>query len=241
MKLLKRCIAIFTILMISFNSCPQGVLINLNCEFIESPVVVDKIIKEKNKYLTIDVKIPQFNGLNNKEGEKVINRKILDFTNMWISDVKQIANEYYGAPNNLYPTFPYELVSSYTLKSENKILSFYVDYYQFTGGAHGVTNRVAYNIDIISGKEILLGDLFKDKSNYENLINKEIEKEIEKNSDNYFLGKDGFNGIKKNQRYYIDGQNLVVYFCEYEIAPYATGMPEFKIPLDIFGDGFKYI
>ncbi|MGL5351936.1 MAG: DUF3298 and DUF4163 domain-containing protein [Clostridium sp.] len=240
MKLLNRCMVVFVVLLTCFNTCPQGLLINLNCEFIEYPIIVDKIIKEKNRYLTIDVKIPQINGLIKKDEEKVINSKILDFTTMWISDVKEIADEYYGPPNNLYPTFPYELIGTYTLKSSGEILSFYIDYYQFTGGAHGITNRVAYNIDINSGRDMLLGDLFKDKHTYEKLINKEIEKEIAKNADNYFIGKDGFNGIKKNQRYYIEDNNIVVYFGEYEIAPYATGMPQFKIPLELFGDSYKY-
>ena len=27
------------------------------------------------------------------------------------------------------------------------IISFYIDYYQFTGGAHGITTRMSYNID----------------------------------------------------------------------------------------------
>lgn len=241
MKLLVRCVGVFLALFLSFNTCPQGVLINLNCEFIEEAIIVDKNIKEKNDYLTVDVKIPQINGLKNRSEEKVINSKILDFTNLWISDVKEIADEYYGAPNNLIPTFPYELVASYTVKNNDKILSFYIDYYQFTGGAHGITTRIPYNIDTSSGKQLLLGDLFKYKSDYEKLINNEIEKEIKKNPENYFLGKDGFNGIKNNQQYFIDGSTLVVYFGQYEIAPYASGMPEFKIPLELFGDSFKYL
>lgn len=241
MGLLNRCMALLTILFLNLNTCPQGMLINLNCEFIEQPTIVDKNIIEKNKYLTVDVKIPQINGLNNKEAEKVINRDILDFTRVWISDVKQIADEYYGAPNNVYPTFPYELIASYTVKNNDKILSLYIDYYQFTGGAHGVTNRVAHNIDTNSGKELLLEDVFKENSSYDKLINSEINKEIAKNPDNYFLGKDGFNGVKKNQRYYIEGNTLVIYFNEYEIAPYAAGIPEFKIPITLFGDSFKYL
>lgn len=241
MKLLNRCASILIILIAITNTCPQGVLINLNSQFVESSLVVDKIIKEKNDYLTIDVKIPEINGLNNKEAEKVINKKILEFTNVWINDVKEIADEYYGSPNNVYPIFPYQLISKYTIKSQNKILSFYIDYYQFTGGAHGITNRIPYNIDINTGRELLLNDLFVDKYEYKKVINKEIKKQIAKNPDVYFPGKDGFNGVKKNQQYFIDGSNLVVYFGQYEIAPYAAGIPEFKIPIKLFGESFKYI
>lgn len=240
MKLLKRLTIIMILLICIFSTCPQGVLINLNSEFSESSLIVDKKINEKNSYLTIDVTIPQINGLNDKNVEKVINRKISDFTTMWISDVKEIANEYYGSPNNIEPRFPYQLMSKYIIKSQNEILSFYIDYYQFTGGAHGITNRVDYNIDINTGKELLLKDLFVNEEGYKDIINKEIEKQISENPDSYFQGKEGFNGIKENQRYFVDGKNIVIYFGQYEIAPYASGIPEFKIPIKLFGDSFKY-
>lgn len=241
MSLLKRCGCFLLLIITISNTCPQGVLINLNSEIVESSLIVDKNINEKNDYLTIDVKIPQINGLNNKEAEKVINKGISNFTNMWISDVREIADQYYGAPNNIKPTFPYQLIAKYNIKCQNKILSFYINYYQFTGGAHGVTNRVAHNIDIDAGKELLISDLFIDNYKYESIINNEIKKQIEENSDAYFQGKEGFNGIKKNQRFFIDGENLVLYFGEYEIAPYVTGIPEFKIPIKLFGKSFKYI
>ena len=240
MKLLNRYIGIFSIFTTIFNTCPQEMLINLKQEIVESSLLVDKNIKEKNKYLTIDVKIPQINGLNNKESEKVINKKILDFTNMWIEDVKEIANEYYGTPNNIIPTFPYELTSKYIIKSQNKVLSFYIEYYQFTGGAHGIITRVPYNIDIKTGEELLLKNLFTGGDEYKKIINKEIEKQMAENPDIYFSGKDGFNGIKEKQQYFLEGNNIVVYFGQYEIAPYITGIPEFRIPIKLFKNTIKY-
>lgn len=241
MKLLKRCSCIFLIITCVLTTCPQGVLINNNTEVKESSLIVDKNISERNKYLTIDVKIPQINGINNKEEEKVINRQILDFTDMWIKDVKELADEYYGSPNNIEPRFPYELRSKYSIKRQNKILSFYIDYYQFTGGAHGITTRIPYNVDIKTGKKLFIKDLFADGYEYEKIINEEIRKQIALNPDFYFEGKDGFNGIKEKQQYYIDDNNIIVYFGQYEIAPYVTGIPEFIIPIKVFGIEFKYV
>ena len=241
MKILKRCGGILAILIFTFNTCPQGVLINLNKENSQSSLIVDKHIEEKSSYLTVDVRIPQIKGLENKESEKVINSKILDFTNMWISDIREIANEYYGDPKNIVPIFPYEAISTYMVKRENEILSFYIEYYQFTGGAHGLTTRIPYNIDIKTGKELFLKDLFVDGYDYEKVINKEIKDEINKNPQNYFPGKDGFNGINEKQHYFIKDDNIVVYFGQYEIAPYVAGIVEFKIPISLFGNAFKYI
>lgn len=240
MKLLKRYVTIFIMLISIFESCPQAMLVKLNSVNVESSLIVDKNINEKSDYLTINVKIPQINGLDNKNAEKVINNKILNFTNMWIKDVREIADEYYGTPNTVKPIFPYELTSKYTIKNQDKILSFYTEYYQFTGGAHGITNIIAYNIDIKSGEELLLKDLFLDEVRYKEIIDKEIVNEISKNPDAYFSGKDGFMGIKENQQYYIDGTNIIIYFDEYEIAPYVAGIPRFEIPIKKFGDTFKY-
>ena len=45
------------------------------------------------------------------------------------------------------PLMPYQLYARYKVTNNSDIISFYIDYYQFTGGAHGVTTRIAYNID----------------------------------------------------------------------------------------------
>jgi len=49
----------------------------------------------------------------------------------------------------------------------------------------------------------------------------------------------GFQGIGEDQDYYLQDGALVVVFQQYEIAPYAAGIPEFKIPLNLFGDKFR--
>jgi len=45
----------------------------------------------------------------------------------------------------------------------------------------------------------------------------------------------GFQGIAPEQNYYLDGENLFIYFNQYEIAPYAAGIREFKIPRTLLG------
>ena len=38
-----------------------------------------------------------------------------------------------------------------------------------------------------------------------------------------------FKSIEDKQKFYIQDDNIVVYFDLYDIAPYAAGIPEFKI------------
>ena len=74
----------------------------------------------------------------------------------------------------------------------------------------------------------------------EDVLNKEINRQISKDPDRYFPGKDGFNGISDNQTFYIKNGNIVVYFGLYEIAPYASGISEFVIPNKLIQSNVNY-
>ena len=239
MKRLKICIfVILTILTINI-SYPQAMLKTICITEDNSNIeIVDKVYKSKNNYLDINVIIPQIKWLNNNKQEKIINDKIIKWTQLWIGDAKGIADEYFK--DNPSPLISYQLYARYKITNKDDIISFYIDYYQFTGGAHGITNRVAYNIDVATGNELKLEDIFKKDFLYKDVINNEISRQIKKDPDRYFTGKDGFNGINENQNFYIKNKKLVIYFELYEIAPYASGISEFVIPNKIIKENMKY-
>ena len=237
MKWLKMWFLGILILLISIESYPQAMLKSSGLNEDNSNVkVVDKIYKSKNDYLDINVIIPQLTGISDKKQEDLVNDKIIRWTENWINEVKQIADEYFK--DKTAPLMPYQLYARYKLTNNSGIISFYIDYYQFSGGAHGITNRVAYNIEETSGIEMQLKDIFK--GNYKDVINKEISRQISKDPDRYFSGKDGFNGIGDNQNFYIKNNKVVIYFGLYEIAPYASGISEFIIPNKLLEGNFKY-
>ena len=152
----------------------------------------------------------------------------MNFKQTLEAEVKDYAAECEAAG---YPIRPYQLFTRYQQCSVNDdILSFYVDYYQYTGGAHGLTERRAYNIDFKTGELLPLATLFEPDYAYKAVIDKEINRQIALDPETYFEGDMGFQGIGKEQNYYLDGENLVIYFNQYEIAPYAAGIREFKIP-----------
>lgn len=237
MKWLKMCFLVILILLINIKSYPQAVLKSSGLNEDNSNIkVVDKIYKSKNSYLDINVIIPQLTGMSDKKQEDLVNDKIIKWTENWINEVKQIADEYFK--DKTAPLMPYQLYARYKLTNNSDIISFYIDYYQFSGGAHGITNRIAYNIEESTGMEMQLKDIFK--GDYKDVINKEISRQISKDPDRYFTGKDGFNGIGDNQSFYIKNSKLVIYFGLYEIAPYASGISEFIIPNNLIEGNFKY-
>ena len=238
MKWLKMCFLVILMLLITIESYPQAMLKTSELNEDNSKVkIVDKIYKSKNNYLDINVVVPQINGIGNKKQEDVVNDKIIKWTENWINEVKQIADEYFK--DKTAPLMSYQLYARYKVTNNSDIISFYIDYYQFSGGAHGITNRIAYNVEKSTGNEIQLKDIFKDNYNYKDVINKEINRQISKDPDRYFTGKDGFNGIADNQNFYIKNNTVVIYFGLYEIAPYASGISEFIISNNLFEGNLK--
>lgn len=165
------------------------------------------------------------------------NNKIESDIKSWKEDVLTIRDEYFNDyVSNFKPTF--EMDSRYEIGiNRDGLFSGYIDYYQYTGGAHGITVRRSYNYDGQLGKFFTIDKLFKNGYDYETPINKKIKEEISKNKDMYFNEGEYFKGIDKTPNFYLTEEGIVVYFQLYEIAPYASGIPEFKIPYELIKDG----
>ncbi|MDQ0149951.1 DUF3298 and DUF4163 domain-containing protein [Eubacterium multiforme] len=201
----------------------------------ESVLIENKQINKKDNCIEIDVSYPKISN----EKFNNINNEIFNWTDNWIKEVEGVLEDY--KKSGYICNIKYQLYSRYYLTKEgNNILSFYIDYYQFTGGAHGITMRKAYSVDKNSGKNLKLNELFKKGYNYKQIIDEEIRKEINKNKENYFDNGSSFKGIEDNTKFYINDDNLVIYYEQYEIAPYAAGLPEFNISLNKFNGNLVY-
>lgn len=220
---------------------PQNLCISCVIKSESKISIGEKSINKNLNYLKEDIKLPEIIGGNDEKKINMINDVIKHDIMPKVEEAEKTAEDYFGATGQEKPNFPFEVYSRYTVsKDDNKLLSLYNDYYEYLGGAHGMTTRTSYTID--KNKEILtsLKDLFVSGYNYSDIINKEIKSEINKNPQNYFDAGNEFKGIKENQSFYIDGNDLVVYYQLYDIAPYVFGIPEFKIPLKIFDKNYIY-
>lgn len=197
--------------------------------------------KSSDEYLEIDVNIPIIEGMADKEAQKGINETLQE-------SVEALKNELYsGAVDHKkyaeemdYPFHKYQLYTRCGPYFENgQYLSFYVDYYFYSGGAHGSTDRRAYNYDIAAGQVLALQDLFVPGYDFKKLIDQAIAAEIKQRPGDFFEGELGFQGITAEQNYYVQNKTLVIYFNQYEIAPYAAGIQEFRIPLQDLYKGLK--
>lgn len=223
------------------GSYPQKLLINSGKLNESNLQIGEKYINNKENFLKKYIKIFQLTGGKDKNKIESINKKIREDIEPRIAYAEISAKEYHESLGGEEPSFPYEINSEYYItKKDNYLISLYNDYNEFLGGAHGNTIRTSYTIDVLAEKLLNIKDLFNEGYDYKSVINNEIKKQVEKNKQNYFDEGKGIVGISDNQGFFIEGNNLVIYYQLYEIAPYVFGIPEFKIDLNIFGHNYKY-
>lgn len=213
----------------------QTLLISANALQTDVEIVKTNDIESSNKCLEVKVKIP----ILESENLKHISNEIDMWTKGWINDTKVVINEY--KKTGYICNYPFELYAEYSVTENNRdALSFFIDYYQFTGGAHGITTKRAYTLDRKTGYSLTLDKLFKKGYDYKKVINSEIKNQISKDKEKYFDSGASFKGVDENTKFYLNGENLVIYYGSYEIAPYASGLPEFNIPLKMFNTNYLY-
>lgn len=210
---------------------------------IPNPIyIANKTIKSSFQLFKYNISYPVLYPLS----YNIFNTTVLDEINSSIyNDIisfkKGVQNQSYEYKQELKnnpdrPKIPFEVYVTYNLGfNKNYILSIPITLYKFTGGAHGMTYIVPYNYDLITGKKLNLKDIFKSGVNYEKIINNYIFDKISKDPQNYFSADDGFSDINDDEQFYIDNDGLVIYFPLYEIAPYSSGIPKFKLLFSEFG------
>lgn len=137
----------------------------------------------------------------------------------------------YNKKNN-YPTMVYEVYQNYKITFNSwKIISLFIDEYTFTGGAHGNTIRSSQTWGLSQGRQIELYQFFNNPYFILQIL-KDIKMQIGENSEIYFddaccLLIDTFNP----QSFYLDQRSIIIYFQQYDIAPYSSGIMEFSVNL----------
>lgn len=204
-----------------------------------------KIIKGELKYkntiiLTYKIEYPQMFFSKYTYGKEIFNKynknKATELQQYIRSDLYENAKELYEYNMaNGYPTMVYEVISQYSIThNEGFIISLYQDEYQFTGGAHGSTIRTSQNWNLKDAITIPLLYFFNNNPDYTiailKQINNDIKRQIEEGENQYFENycELVLNTFNLNS-YYITQKAIAIYFQQYDIAPYSSGIPVFLI------------
>lgn len=186
--------------------------------------------------LSYKIEYPQFKSSLYQMSLAVINRfyknKALAYQNRCETELYNMAVEQYKFDKeNGYPVRPFEALLTFKMTfSRACIISLYFDQYEYTGGAHGNTIRSSQTWNLQKTVQLKLSELFE-CPNYREYIFNEVIAQIKKNPDIYFedyeqLVRSTFN----EESFYSTPYGIVVYYQQYDIAPYASGIREFLIP-----------
>ena len=121
--------------------------------------------------------------------------------------------------------------------NERCITSLFTDQYMFTGGAHGTTIRKGDTWDFQNGSRIGVSAFYPPDSDFREsilkVVNAQIGERLKKMPGTYFDDYQKLTDENWNARdFYVTPDGLVVFFQQYEVAPYSTGMPQFFLPFE---------
>ena len=193
--------------------------------------------------LSLSVHYPHIGLVNNKTAQARINNRIQSqvaaFTKAVSTSLyRQAVSDYKNRQQNDFPFNAFEAVLNYTVTyNQNCYLSMYRDQYEFMGGAHGTTNRSSDTFSLRTGATLPLSSYFQPYQNYRRILLTQILRQADENMrqnpiyfDNYpILIMQNFN----EESYYLTPDGIALYFQEYEIAPYSTGIVVFTVPYSL--------
>ena len=152
-----------------------------------------------------------------------------------LSDIKNIlSNNMLLFYNNLADEgeygYNYYSISEYGIDYlSEKIVSINKYFYEYTGGAHGVHEKIYKVYSLSNGERLKIEDILIDVNNLD-LINKVKEKLLSIADEESYFNLDELSLQENN--FYITSKGLTFTWGIYEIAPYATGDSEVLFSID---------
>ncbi|NLK00016.1 MAG: DUF3298 and DUF4163 domain-containing protein [Clostridia bacterium] len=131
-----------------------------------------------------------------------------------------------------FPLLPFEALQTFEVTyNKDCIISLYFDNYQYTGGAHGVTPRNSQTWNLKTGKMMTLKELFRCTTDFGPYFKHKIIEQIAEDPEFYF---DDYRELVEKtfdpDNFYCTPEGIMVYFQQYDIAPYSSGIREFLFP-----------
>ncbi len=208
---------------------------------VQEKVIAQDVYYKKHLILRYTIKYPQFisrkfhtmaHKLNNLYRTKAV---MYEKSNVRKLYQMAMADYEYSVANN-YPIHQFEAFVTFTVTyNQNCTLSLYFDQYEFTGGAHGLTVRTSDTWDLQKSRRMELPDFFPDYSNLKEYLVQSINRQIDeqmKEGDAMFF--DNYTELTEStfrmNHFYLTKEGVVIYYQQYDIAPYAAGILTFIIP-----------
>ena len=208
---------------------------------VKNNILQDEMYYKNTLVLSYKIEYPQFISVSFQKAliriNEIYKMKALAYQNYCRKNLyNQAVALYEDSVANGFPIRAFDSVVAYEVTyNMDCTLSLYFDKYEFMGGAHGNTIRSSDTWNLQNGRRIMLSQMFARSVHYKAYIMQEINNQIAKtiaNGENIY-----FEDYEKNvaeyfnpESFYLTQAGVIIYYQQYEIAPYSTGIPEFTIP-----------
>jgi hypothetical protein len=203
--------------------------------------VTTQDVNLSNNYIKENLRIPKLTGLKTPAISSQINKSIENDIMEFKRQMEESAKESEETAKKTGSKFiPYSISNIYDITfNKNNIISLTILYHEYVSGKNYYI-KTSYNYDTSTGKALSIGDLFKPGTNYKEIIDNLIRKQLYQNKNQYFPGSlENFKGIAEDQPFYLEDNNLIVFFGFNEIAPLQSQIPTVKIPLSQLQNSLK--
>lgn len=181
-------------------------------------------IQESAEHLDIQVQLPV---LSSFPGAEELNRIIKDKADALTAEVREAGT----ALEELESAAAAGLHSEYQYFRSGPIVSLWINWDNYTGGAHGLYWVDSYTFNTETGERYSFPGLFAEGKGGVEYVTREILEDIR--DDGYFdTAADTINNYQGDYQFLINGDELIVYFPLYDITAYAAGIQSFDFDLE---------
>lgn len=193
--------------------------------------------------LSYRISYPQFSLGENTKAFSKINRYYEDLANSKERYYRetlypQAVVEYMDAMEQDMETSPAEAVIDFTVTFTSPTrISLYYDQYLYTGGAHGSTYRYSDTWDIEEARLMTLKEFFPDRPTYRQDIIRAIAdyigSQVAEDEESTIYFEDYQENVREyfsEENFYLIPGGIVIYFQQYELGPYSSGILQFLLP-----------
>lgn len=197
--------------------------LDISKQTMNSINISNETLTKSNKNASIVIHYPQVSGLPDDVQSK-INKVFKDDAEAFAADSEEQASHRDGKVEHMY-----EFIQSFAVTYNREgILSVVTDKYGYTGGAHGGTFRDGMTFSLKDGKQLGLADVLKAAPDYKQKLDAILKQKTKKVT---FDEKGA--GLSETPGFYVSEGGITIFYQQYEIAPYAAGLPTYTIS---FGD-----
>lgn len=186
-------------------------------------------IKEERKQYMIEIAYPRF-------GYGPIDKQIESWAQGLAREFRESAKESTGEPNPWSAEVSYEIP-----RNDAAMATVAFTYYTYTGGAHPNSTFETFNFFKSDGMKVELAELFTPRGiqRISDISIARLKQDLggpDGMSDIDWIKKGAGPNARNFAAYVLLPRQLVIYFDPYQVAAYAAGPQEVRIPLSQLGD-----